>query len=211
MNYAALILSLLLPFSTVQANGDTWQLKRDAKGIQVSQQATPSGYATTRGSVEVDSSVDALITVIRDNAACHRWLHQCRQSRLIEQINPTTRLDYFVIDSPFLYADRDMYTYSELTYDDATQTFLISILGKEAYDKGHPRRVRIKDLKGFWRMKKSSTNKTAVTYQVYSNPQIAPSGFLNNVLADSVFNTLSKIVKVSKEDKYRDAQIIELK
>ena len=115
------------------------------------------------------------------------------------------------IDAPFLYADRDMYTHSELTFDQVNQTLLISILGKEAYDKGKPKRVRIKDLKGFWRMKKLSANKTAVTYQVYNNPQIAPSGFLNNVLANSVFHTLSKLEKVSKENKYRDAQIIELK
>ena len=128
----------------------------------------------------------------------------------MEQISPSTRLDYAVIDSPFLYADRDLYTFTEFSYDRATQTALIRMSGREAHDKGQPGRVRVKDLQGYWSMKKNSTNKTILTYQMYSNPQLMASGFLNNHLVDSVFHTLKNLAVVSKEAKYKNAKVAEL-
>jgi hypothetical protein len=82
--------------------------------------------------------------------------------------------------------------------------------GREAYDKGQPGRVRVKDLQGYWSMKKTSANKTILTYQMYSNPQLMASGFLNNHLVDSVFHTLKNLAVVSKEAKYKNAKVAEL-
>lgn len=209
-NYALLFM-LLLFCAAAQANNNPWQLKKQQNGISVSQQMTDSGYPITRGSLNVDSSADAIITVIRDNSICQRWLFSCRQSKLIQQITPTTRLDYAVIDSPFLYADRDLYTFTEFSYNRATQTAVIKMSGRETHDKGQPGRVRIKDLQGYWSMKKISANRTALTYQMYSNPQLMASGFLNSHLVDSVFHTLKNLAAVAKEAKFKNAKVAELK
>ena len=211
MKNSILLFTLLIFSAASQANDNHWQIKKQQNGISVSQQMTASGYPITRGSLEVDSSADAIITVIRDNSICPRWLFSCRQSNLVEQITPTTRLDYAVIDSPFLYADRDLYTFTEFSYDRATQTALIRMSGRETHDKGQPGRVRIKDLQGYWSMKKLSATKTALTYQMYSNPQLMASGFLNNHLVDSVFHTLKNLAAVTKEAKYKNAKVAELK
>ena len=127
-----MLFMLVFSCAVAQANTTTWQLKKQENGISVSQQMTDSGYPITRGSLEVDSSADAIITVIRDNSICQRWLFSCRQSKLIQQITPTTRLDYAVIDSPFLYADRDLYTFTEFSYDRATQTAVIIMSGRNS-------------------------------------------------------------------------------
>jgi len=203
------LLFFLLAFSlaTSYAEADNWRLQREAGGIKIFQQATQSGHAITRGSVTIDASIDAIVTLMRDHSACYRWLFACKQSRLIEQYTEKTRLDYAVIDSPYLYADRDMYTYTEFTYDRGSQTALIKISGREAHDKGQAGRVRIKDLQGFWRLQKLSAQKTAVLYQVYNNPQLPPSGYLENYLVGSVFQTLKNLAVVSKEGKYRNAQL----
>jgi hypothetical protein len=207
MKNSTLLFALLFFSAVAHANDKPWQLKKQQDGISVSQQMTDSGYPITRGLMEVDSPVDALITVIRDNSICPRWLFSCRQSNLVKQMTPSTRLDYAVIDSPFLYADRDLYTFTEFSYDSATQTALIRMSGRETHDKGQPNRVRIKDLQGYWSMKKISASKTALTYQMYSNPQLMASGFLNNHLVDSVFHTLKNLAAVSKEAKYKNAKI----
>lgn len=192
---------------TAQAAESSWQLKKAENGITVTQQATDSGYPITRGSVEIAASVDAIITLMRDHAACYRWFYACKQSRLIQQYDARTRLDYAVLKSPYFFADRDMYIYTDLSYDRATQTVLIRVSGRQTHDKGQPSRVRIKDLQGFWRIQKLVNNKTAVLYQVYNNPQIAPSGYLNNYLVWSVFQTLKNLAAISTEAKYRNAQL----
>lgn len=203
---------LLLPLLSVShAANDTWQLQRKGAGIQVSQQATHTGLVITRGSLEVNSSISALVALMRDNSACRRWLHACRQSRLITTMGTNKRLDYTVVDSPYLYADRDMYVYSEFKYNRTTKTVTVTMSGRAAYDKGQAGRVRIKDLQGFWRLQKLSDNKTAMLYQIYSNPQLAPSKYLNNYLVGSVFQTLTNLSRVSKEAKYRNAHVAELR
>ena len=211
MKYFLLIVALVFISATCQANQNPWKLMKQANGIMIFQRPAALGYPITRGSMEIDSSPDALISLMRDNSACQRWLHLCKQSRIIKRYNAESRLDYTVIDSPFLFADRDLYTFTELTFNRASQTALIRISGREGHDKGQAGRVRIKSLQGFWRMKKLSPNRTSMLYQVYSNPQLMPSQFLNKHLVESVFYTLKNLATVSKEEKYRNARLEELK
>jgi len=211
MKYFPLILCLMFFSMPCLASDDNWHLKKAGNAIKVSQQDTDSGYAITRGSVEVGASIDAIVSLMHDHAACYQWLYSCKQSRLIEQYADGSRLDYAVINSPYLYADRDMYTHTKLSYDRATKTATITISGKASYDAGQSGRVRIKDVRGFWRMTRISENKTAILYQVYNNPQLPPSRYLNNYLAQSVFQTLSNLAVVSKQSRYRDAILKELR
>ena len=60
-------------------------------------------------------------------------------------------------------------------------------------------------------LRKISDGTTAVEYQIYSNPQLAPSKYLNGYLVGSVFLTLQNLARVSQEDKYRNADSVELK
>lgn len=61
MKYSSVFGVLLLIASVMSqaAEGD-WQVKKQAGGITISQQATDSGFAITRGSLVIDSSADAL-------------------------------------------------------------------------------------------------------------------------------------------------------
>ena len=210
MKYFSLLFLLVFSSTMCQALDDRWHLQRETNGINVSQQGTDSGYVITRGSIEIDASIDAIVSLMRDHPACARWLYSCKNSRLIKQYTDKTRLDYAVIDSPYFYADRDMYTFTKLTYDRKSGTALIRMSGRETHDKGQPGRVRIKDIQGFWQMRKINERKTAILYQVYSNPQLPPSQYLSNYLVDSVFQTLKNLAVVSKEAKYRNAQLTEL-
>lgn len=212
MKYSSVFGALLLIASVMShaAEGD-WHVKKQAGGITISQQATDSGFAITRGSLVVDSSADALITLIRDNSVCKRWLFSCKKSQLIKQYDTDKRLDYLVFDSPLLFSDRDMYVHTDFSFDPATQTAMLRMSGRQAHDKGQAGRVRIKDLAGFWRLQKLPNNKTSVLYQVYTNPQLTPSRFLNNHFADSVFHSLKNLAVVSKEAKYSNVQMVEMK
>lgn len=207
MKYVISLLVFSIPLCSLHADTQKWMLKRESQGIRIYQQPASSGHAITRGMMEMESSIDAVLSVMRDSKACIRWLYACKSNRTISVESPSKRLDYTVIDSPFLYADRDMYVYSTSEYNKNTQTLTIRNSGRENYDTGQPNRVRIKSIQAFWQLKKISPNKISVIYQLSSNPQLMKSSFLDNHVAESVFHTLRNLEKVSQQAPYSLAKL----
>lgn len=183
-------LLLILP---VNADTRTWKLKRDKTGIKIYQQATNSGYALTRGSIDIEASLDLLLSIMGDTNNCSRWVYACKYSQVVNQYNEQQRLDYKVIDAPLWFADRDMYIYSTASFDYKNKTFFIRLEGREKHDTGKKGRVRIKNLRGNWRLQQLQSSKTAVSYQIHANPQLPPSAILDAYMAESVFQTLNNL------------------
>ncbi|WMP19432.1 hypothetical protein [Thiothrix lacustris] len=200
-------IALLAGMTPLHADAEEWVLRRDEAGIRIHQQQTASGYAITRGSIQVDTSLDALVSVMRDRSTCPRWVYACKEGHLTKQYDAKRRLDYTVIDSPLWFADRD--THIESTTDFAPKSGILTIrlTGREDYDNGQQGRVRVKDLQGLWRFQSLEPTKTRVTYQIYSNPQLPASSLLDAYMVDSVFQTLNNLAAIAHEPPYRDAQL----
>jgi hypothetical protein len=207
-----LIIGLLFLLPTFcRANTETWELRQEKNGIRIDQQATKSGYAITRGIMEMKTSVEALLMLMRDRSTCRHWVFACKEGRLIEQYNPEQRLDYTVIDSPLWFADRDMYIHTSTQFDSKAKTVVIQLSGRENHDKGKVGRVRLKNLQGLWHLQQTAPDKVKVLYQIYSNPQLMASPLLDAYMVNSVFHTLKNMDKVIQEVRYRQGKIPELK
>lgn len=189
---------------------NNWTLKRKSQGISIYQQPSSPGHDITRGMIEMDTSLDAILSLMRDSKACPLWLHSCKSNRTIRTDSPTERLDYTIIKSPLFFADRDMYVYTSSEFDKSTQTLTIRNVGRENYDKGQANLVRVKSIQAFWQLKQISPEKISVLYQVSSNPQLMKTPFLDSHAADSVFYTLRNLKRVSQHPPYKDAKIAEL-
>lgn len=209
--YFTLLLLISFGISPAQADTQNWTLKRDLQGVRIFQQPSSPGHDITRGMTEMDTSMDAILSLMRDGKACKRWLNSCKSNRTVKVDSPTQRLDYTVLDAPFLFKDRDMYIYSVSTFDKATKTLTIRNSGREDYDKGQPNRVRVKSLQAFWQFKQIAPGKISALYQVSSNPQLMKSSFLDNHVIDSVFNTLKNLERISKQAPYKHAKLAELR
>jgi hypothetical protein len=196
MKYQQLFLLFFLLPSCCYASPEQWQLRQHSEGIQIHQQPTKSGYAITRGKMEMKTTLANLTTLIRDRSTCQHWLHACKQGHLVKQYNPQQRLDYTVIDSPFWFKDRDMYTYSTLDFNPKSKTITIRLSGRENHDNGQRGRVRVKNLQGLWRLQQMTADKVSVFYQIYTNPQLMPSAQLDTYMVQSVFETLKNLNKV---------------
>lgn len=211
MKYLIACLFSTIPFFLLDAAPQSWTLQRESQGVRIYQQPTTSGHAITRGMKEMNSSIDAVLSLMRDSSACHRWLDACLLNQTIRTESPSKRLDYAVINSPLFFSDRDMYVYSVTEYDKSTQTLTIKNSGRENYDEGQPNRIRIKSIQAFWQLKKISPTKISVLYQISSNPQILRSSYLDDYVADSVFRTLLNLEKVSKQAPYAHIKVDELR
>lgn len=201
------LLVLLSIVPNCYANENSWSLKRDAAGIRINQQATPSGYPLTRGEVVISVDPTVLIAAMADRKNCSRWVYACKQGWVVSQYNQTQRLDYTFIDSPLWFADRDMYIYSEASLNRPSKTITIRLSGRENHDKVVPGRVRIRNFYGLWHLRQTAENTSSVTYQVHGNPQLPASALLDGYMVESVFQTLDKLRQVARDPAYKKAAI----
>jgi hypothetical protein len=187
-----LVLIWFLPLLS-HADGDKWRLRQDSDAIRIYQQATESGYAITRGMMEMQTSLHVLLDIMKDSSTCRHWLFACKESHRVKQYNAKQRLDYTVIDSPLWFADRDMYIHSTTSFEPTSKTLVIQLSGREHHDKGKAGRVRLQNLRGLWRLQQSAPNTVRVLYQIYANPQLMPSALLDAYVVHSVFETLKSL------------------
>ena len=206
-------LSVCLLFVGIQlsaaVSANEWIEKQNERGILIQQQPTASGYAITRGTREIATTLPVLVNVLRDAGVCKELIFSCKSGAVVETYNKNERLDYVVIDAPLLLDDRDIYVHSSSSYDRATKTVLIRLSGREKHDAGQPGKVRVRGMSGFWRFQQMTPDKAQVTYQVYSDPQIPGGSFFSSVLAESVFFTLENLAKLVRSPKYQTTETIE--
>lgn len=190
-----------------------WDLKREQADIRIHQQATATGFALTRGVMEVPASLDSVLTVMRDPAVCPRWVYACKERQLVRQDRKEQRLDYTVIDSPLWFADRDMYIYSSASFDRQQRIFSIRLEGRDTHSPEKAGRVRIRQLWGAWILQESVENnrqRTQITYQIHGNPQLPASALLDAYMVESVFQTLSKLRSLAVSSPYENSWIPDL-
>jgi hypothetical protein len=199
----------LFSVSPGYADDGNWVVKKNEAGVQVQQQQSGSPHETTKGVVEVEATLDALAALLKDISACPRWVHDCKEGRLVETISPAERITYTVIYLPFPLQDRDMYIDSVIRYQRKAGTIVISLMGRENYAPPQPGRTRVLDLRGSWVFQQASPGHVRVNYQIQANPQAPFNGPTNDHMVESVFNTLQNLREVVKDDKYRDAKFSE--
>jgi hypothetical protein len=180
------------------ANTDKWVLARDSDGIKIYQQQTVSGYPITRAIAEMETSPQTLVALMKDRSLCQKWVHSCKSGHLVKQINPHKRLDYTLLSTPLWFADRDMYIQTTQSFDSTSKTTVLRLNGKENYDKGQANRVRIKHIQGFWRIQKITGHKVKLVYQMYSNPQVPSSRFLNAYIVETTFQTVNRLKRLAE-------------
>lgn len=199
-----LILSaVLLLFSGItQANPD-WQLLSADAGITLEKRELPGKpYHQFRAQMIVPVPMDPLLAIFEDPSYCTQWLHDCRQSKTVQQINPRERIDYTVIDAPFPLNDRDMYIRSSVSYDSQNEIITINLRGVESHAE-QPGRVRVLDLQGHWRFRQLNDQQLRVDYLIYNNPQVTPASLVNASMPGNIFNTFKKLRALASSEQFR--------
>lgn len=170
-----------------------WELKKEEDGIEVSVRPYPgSSVKEFRATVEIDSDFDTVLKKILDASSYPTWLEFCKEAKVVEKINEKSFVAYSVNKLPFPLNNRDVVTTSkfEKGKDNAKIDF-------EATPDKLPMTeglVRITVLKGFWILKTTAPNKTAVTYQVHTEPGgNVPAWAVNSAIVDHPFHTLRKL------------------
>lgn len=199
------LLILCLALSGAQAS--EWTQVKNENGVILSQRSLPGkAYQQLRGTVLMPGKIDALMAILDNPGFCVQWLHDCRTSRTVKRINTAERIDYTVMDAPFMLDDRDMYIHSKASYDSQSRTATIQLRGMENYDTGQPRRVRVLGLQGHWRFQQLDETQVRIEYLIYLDPQVKPASLYDAMSADLAFKTLDKLRKLAGSARFRDVK-----
>ena len=203
--WVVVLLAFCLVLPSAQAND--WKQVKHEGGIVLSQRAlSTKAYQQVIGTTIIPGKIDALMAVLDNPELCVQWLHDCRSSRTVKRINTAERIDYTVMDAPFMLDDRDMYIHSKASYDSHDHTVTIALRGMENYAAEQPGRVRVLDLQGHWRFQQINDRQVKIEYLIYINPQVKPASLYDALSAEMAFKTLVKLRKLATSTRFRDSK-----
>ncbi len=188
----SLILASLFITSSASAK-ETWSLAKQAEGIKVYLRTIPnSPLSEFKGEIEINTSAEKLVRVLRDADAFRRWMPGLAASKLLK-ITDTEQYHYLVNESPWPVSNRDgIYHFTYTTADDSD----IIVIQVEAIPDYLPRRsenVRIPQANGQWTLAPTATG-VQVTYQMHASPGGSiPDWLANQAVVDTPYDTLNSL------------------
>jgi hypothetical protein len=198
------ILSVLL--NTHPSWADDWKLEKQKNNVSIYSKQTDSGYKEILVKTIVEADPHALISLLDDVAFTSKWIHNCIEVRILDEISPTKRLVSTFFEAPWPVKDRDMVTFSSTTFTDSTVKI-------EIYDRGdtqphHPKYVRMQNMHGVWEAIGLKSGKSEITYTGGGNPGgNLPTFIANKELIASMFKTFQNLNKVILLDEYQPIKI----
>jgi len=182
----------VLPWMSMQAHAEAWQVAKDEGGITVSLSSVPgSDYKAYKGTAIIHASIARLRALQEDVSGACAWIHECKSQKLLKHDGGQT-WTYTQFNTPWPVTPRDSVLLVTTT-EGADGSLTRTLKGLPNYlpeEKGY---VRVAQVEGFWKMEPKGPD-TLVTYQVHTEPGgSVPSMVANKFVVDAPFNTLKNL------------------
>ena len=185
---------------------DDWTLEKQKNNVSIYSKQTDSGYKEILVKTTVETHPHALIALLDDVIFSPKWIHNCLEVKILQEVSATQRLVNTFFEAPWPVKNRDMVTLSITTVSDHNVQIEISDHG--ATTPHHPKYVRMQNMHGIWRAKVMENGKTTISYTGGGNPGGSlPTFIANKELITSMFKTFQNLNKVILLDKYQAIKI----
>ncbi len=109
-----------------------WERISNSDGIEVSRKTVPnSALFAFKGEADIDAPMSKVLSVIRDTSRAKEWVDRVNEIRLVKQITPNERLEYYHIEIPWPLKDRDFVYISKIEVDKVAKKIIFSIRSVE--------------------------------------------------------------------------------
>lgn len=203
------LISIVLLFSMLVSNNEpSWTLSKDQDGIKIYTSATP-GYDVkgVKAELEFDGTVPQLIAVVMDVANYKNWVYSCAQSRILKQVSKTELIYYHITDAPWPATDRDLV--SRFTAKRINENSVEITSGHlPDYMPVQPEYVRVKRTEAAWKFTQLPGGKVKAEYHLFIDPGgSVPAWMMNLFITDGPYQTMLKMRKEVKKEKYAKAKM----
>ncbi len=162
-----------------------WEFKKESDGIQVyTRDIANSNLKALKIIMEVDISVNAIMGLLMNTKSYTKWVYKCSHANPVKISSTLNTIDYFQIDFPWPFSDRDLYTQTLTSIDPETGVITSSSTGMADYGPERPGFVRVPTHFNQWIITPVSDTKTHIEYFLQSTPGGSIPNWLVNLAAD---------------------------
>lgn len=162
-----------------------WEFKKETNGIKVyTRDIENTNLKALKIVMDVDISVNAIMRLLMDTGAYSEWVYKCSHANSVKVNSVLNTVDYYQIDFPWPFSDRDLYTNTVTTINHETGVITSSSTGIVDYAPERPGYVRVPNHFNQWIITPVSESKTKILYYLQSAPGGAIPNWLVNLAAD---------------------------
>ncbi|RZA24401.1 MAG: hypothetical protein EOP10_10000 [Proteobacteria bacterium] len=138
----SLFLLALTPLVSSPANArdwakDGWEFVSEGNGIKVFLKNYPnSDIKGVAGETLVDASVGKILWILIDHPHKPEWINRFKEAHTIEEIPPSSNIQYSAFELPFPVSDRDFVFRNDFSVDKTIKGVVIDV--KSVVDKRQP-------------------------------------------------------------------------
>lgn len=191
-----------LIFGQVHAN-EMWKLVKDKDQIQIYAAQKPHHKLKHhKAKTLINQDRDTILAALQDTTACPQWVYKCIANKMVEMIDVKQRIYHTSIESPLWFKSRDFYLQSDVSYDPETESFVIALVSKPAHDGPQEGHVRLHDVSMIWRLQPLDKGRTAVSYEVYIDPELPIKSINHQMIRRSIFKTTQGLRSLVQQPQY---------
>lgn len=205
---APILLFVFLAAPSGQKDSE-WKLKKDADGIKVYyRKSEDSRINELKLTTTVESSLSALVSLLRDVPNYTTWIYKCVVSEPLGNSSPQEGRYYTQLDFPWPLSDRDFVAQSVLSQDPETKIVEIHSTGLPDQLEEKKGAVRIKTLKLYWKFTPLPKGKVQIDYELLSDPGgMLPKWLINMALDQGPTKTILALRQEIQKEKYQNNQL----
>jgi len=197
---------LLLQFNHAYAVAGDWTLERDNNGVQVySRPVAGSDLNAVRGVTTVQSSMNRLVTILRDPELRPRWDKLCGESYLYNSVSDKEELVYVHTKMPWPVSDRDMLL--RTMWEQDPNTLVVTMTGTATQDIMPERsgRVRVVQANQDFILTPMGSGVVEISSYIHLDPAgPLPSWLINSLSVESPYDALSRLKVLVNEQSIDD-------
>lgn len=184
-----------------------WKLIKNKHNIEIFTLQKP-GYKLKhyQAKTTVDRDMGTILAVLQDTELCQQWVYQCVSNKMIEMIDIRKRIYHTIINAPLWFKDREFFVKSSVKYDKQKKALEISFDSQPHYQNETTNKILINQINMIWRLTFLDKDKTAITYQIYIDPELPIKTINNMIIKKSIFHTLSRLKEIINNSEYSKYQ-----
>lgn len=205
-----LIWVIISLFAMTESFGQShpWEFKKETKGIKVyTRNITNSNLKALKIIIDIDVSVNAIMSLLMNTESYPEWVYKCSHAGPVKSSSTLNTIDYYQIDFPWPFSDRDLYTHTITTVEPETGVITSTSTGIADYGPERSGFVRVPKHFNQWIITPVSTTKTHIEYFLQSKPGGAIPNWLVNMAADQgPIKSMQGFFKLAKRSPYAESK-----
>jgi len=187
-----------------------WEFKRQANNISVYTKSLPNtNIKSLKIIMEADVPINSVVALLLDISAYQKWVYKCNYSEHLKAETPLSTYDYYQIDFPWPFSDRDMYVHSRTTRNPETGIVTSESVGVPDFGPEKEDYIRIQEHQNKWIITPLSPTRTHLVYTLKADPAGAIPDWLINLAADQgPMKSMKSFLKLVKTLPYQSGDPI---